>query len=73
MSDIIVDRAKELQSLTNMKSFDSLHVASAENNVDIFLTVDTGLLKASKRTSLNVKVMNPILFLTEVINYGENT
>ena len=73
LSDGIVERAKQLQTLTGMKSFDSMHVASAEQNADIFLSVDKGLLKASKRADLKVKVMNPIIFLAEVINNDTNS
>jgi len=62
------DRAIALQQL-GFKRFDSMHIAVAEaNSVDVFLTVDDWLLKASKRVNLGVQVENPTKWLVEVLN-----
>jgi predicted nucleic acid-binding protein len=50
------------------KSFDSMHIACAERgNVEILLTTDDKLLKLAERSKdvLNVKVSNPLTWLTE--------
>jgi hypothetical protein len=49
LNDIIVKRAFEIQN-AGLRSFDSLHVASAEySKADIFLTTDKNLLHATER------------------------
>jgi predicted nucleic acid-binding protein len=67
MTSIIVDRAKEIMERSSMKAFDSLHLASAENEADILLTTDEKFVKAACRIETKVKVLNPITFLKEVI------
>lgn len=64
----VVRRAKELASQIGTSAYDSLHLASAEGNVDYFLTTDAKLIKASKRTREDFRVMNPIEFIMEVTN-----
>jgi predicted nucleic acid-binding protein len=50
ISDKIIIRANELLQQINIKSFDALHIASAENvQADIFLTTDKKLINISKR------------------------
>jgi predicted nucleic acid-binding protein len=69
LNDAVIRRAKELHRL-NIKSFDALHVASAEyGKADVFLTTDKRLVNASKRIDMKVKVSNPAVWLTEVLFY----
>ena len=52
----------------NIKDMDALHLAFAESkNIDYFITTDKLLINASKRANLQVKVINPIEFIMEVI------
>lgn len=61
-------RAEELQRLAIIHQMDSLHIASAEaGNANIFLTTDDKLIKACRNIDLNVRVMNPVSYLAEVI------
>ena len=54
---------------SGIKPLDSLHLALAEENgVDVFLTTDDRLLRAAKRLNVQIKVMNPVLWLMEVVN-----
>ena len=57
---------------SNIKLFDSLHLASAEYaNVDVLLTTDAKFLKAATHTDAQVRVANPLTFFMEVINDGQ--
>lgn len=48
--------------------FDAFHLASAEGKVDIFLTTDDRFLKKAQQIpSLQVKVLNPLQWLEEVL------
>ncbi len=61
-------RAKEITE-TGFKPFDAMHIACAEfADADIFLTTDGKLLKNAHKNIelLNVKIYNPVLWLTEV-------
>lgn len=62
----IIHRAKDISKFAGTTSFDSLHLAIAERNVEAFLTTDIKLVKASKRIDLSVRIMNPIEFIMEV-------
>lgn len=63
----ILTRAKRLE-MFNIKAYDALHLASAEaGGVDIFLTTDRKLINAAIRSDANVKVKNPLIWLTEVL------
>ncbi len=62
----IICRAKEISKIAGTTSFNSLHLAISEKNVEVFLTTDIKLVKMSKRIDLSVKVMNPIEFIMEV-------
>lgn len=69
LNEKIVERAKELENI-GFKSYDSLHLASAESDqIKIFLTTDDKLLKLALRSSnkLFIKVMNPLNFIEEII------
>ena len=68
LTDSIKGRAKEIQSVSSIKSFDSLHLASAEANADILLTTDQRFLNAAKRIGdLSVRVENPVFFVMEAM------
>ena len=67
----IKDRARNIQSL-GIRSYDSLHIASAESaKVTVFLTTDDQLLKKAKQyaSSLKVRVENPLSWIIEVLNH----
>lgn len=64
----VVKRAKDLACQIGTKPYDSLHLALSEGNTDYFLTTDVKLIKASKRTNLDFRVINPIEFIMEVAN-----
>ena len=66
LNDKIIKRAYEIQS-SGIKSFDSLHVASAEySKADIFLTTDKNLLRAAGRLKLDIIIANPLNWFMEV-------
>lgn len=68
MWEVIKERAKEIRGQSKIKTFDSLHIASAEaGEVDVMLTTDDKLEKMADRLDLKVKVMNPLKFAWEVI------
>jgi len=63
----IVAHAKELLKL-NIAPFDALHLACAEyGEADIFLTTDKKLINMSKKAKLKTKVLNPAVWLMEVL------
>lgn len=63
----IENRAIELKKY-NIKDMDALHIAYAESiNIDYLITTDRLLINAAKRANLNIKVINPIEFIMEVI------
>lgn len=66
-SEDIKRKAIELKKY-NIKEMDALHLSFAENNeVDYFITTDRMLIKASNRANLNIKVIDPVKFIMEVI------
>ena len=66
LNDEIIKRAFEIQNF-GLKSFDSLHVASAEYlKADIFLTTDRNLVRATGRLKLDTKTANPLNWFMEV-------
>lgn len=64
-------RAEEIMSISNIKAFDSLHLASAEEGADILLTTDTKFLRSCKKISCKVDVKNPIEYVMEVFDYDD--
>ena len=47
---------------------DAYHIAYAESKkVDYFVTVDRQLINASKKANLNLKAINPVKFVMEVM------
>ena len=66
----IKKRAEELQSQVSIRALDSLHLASAEQGkADVFLTTDDKLIRVCRKLPLSIKVLNPISYLAEVIEY----
>ncbi|MBK1988984.1 PIN domain-containing protein [Sphaerospermopsis aphanizomenoides BCCUSP55] len=73
-SSFIENRSAELQKL-GFSSYDATHIASAERSqADVFLTTDDRLLKKAQTNSplINVKINNPVQWLTEVIQTEES-
>jgi len=61
-------RSKEIMSVSNISSYDSLHVAIAESaGVDILLTTDDKFEKMANKIDLKVRVMNPLKFILEMM------
>lgn len=69
VNDSIEKRAVEIRKLSNIKAFDSLHLASAEEGADVLITTDVKFLRNSQRLQLRIEVRNPIVFVTEVYDY----
>ena len=70
MTDEIQARAESFQK-HNIKTFDSLHLASAESaNVDVLLSVDDKFIKVAMRTDSKVRVINPTDWVKEVFSNG---
>ncbi|MCL1819089.1 MAG: PIN domain-containing protein [Oscillospiraceae bacterium] len=68
ISDMIIRRAKEFQSTANIKPFDALHLASAEQGgADILLTTDRKFLTNAAKSDAKVRVSNPAIWITEVM------
>jgi predicted nucleic acid-binding protein len=66
LTDKLGRLAKYYQTF-GMKTFDSLHLATAETNgADFLLTTDSDFIKFALRCSHNVKVVNPRDFVKEV-------
>ncbi len=67
LTNIIKDRANYFESF-GLQAFDAMHLACAENNSDILLTVDDRFIKkANKINGLKVKIKNPLQWLEEVL------
>lgn len=61
-------RSAEIMSVSKIRAFDSLHIASAEQaNADVFLTTDDKLEKMAEKLKLGTRVINPLRFAWEVI------
>jgi hypothetical protein len=62
LSDVLIKQ--------NVKWLDSMHISIAEvNSVDVFLTTDDKLISNSDRVKLKMKVINPLKWIMEVMNY----
>ncbi|MCL2253746.1 MAG: hypothetical protein FWC09_04810 [Lachnospiraceae bacterium] len=69
LTDDTKNRALQLQSISNIRLYDSLHIASAEKAMaDIMFTTDDRLEKACEKLDLNVRVINPVKWFLEVSN-----
>ena len=65
---IIAKRANEFEK-RGLQAFDALHLACAEGNADVFLTVDDKFLnKARIFQDINVKISTPLVWLSEVLS-----
>ena len=65
----IADRAEEIRENSNIRKFDSIHLACAEDvGVDVLLTTDRKFMNNANRIPANVRVMNPTAWLMEVIS-----
>jgi predicted nucleic acid-binding protein len=72
-NDDIFKRIKELAEQTNIRTLDRFHLCFAENaGVNVLLTTDDKFEKACSKLNLNVRVMNPLNFLMEVIKNENN-
>jgi predicted nucleic acid-binding protein len=65
INEVIHQRAKILE-LSGIKAFDAMHLACAETQADVLLTVDDKFLKKAK-TLTTLKVDNPLKWLEEVL------
>lgn len=66
-SEEIRRRSQEIMEQSKIRSFDSLHIASAEAaGANVMLTTDDKLEKMAMRLKLKVSVMNPLKFIREV-------
>ena len=67
LTNAIKDRANYFESF-GLQAFDAMHLACAENNSDILLTVDDRFIKkANQINSLKVIIKNPLQWLEEVL------
>lgn len=64
----IKERSEEIMNQSKIKTFDSLHIATAEaGKADVMLTTDDKLERMAQKLELKVKVMNPLKFAWEVL------
>jgi predicted nucleic acid-binding protein len=63
-NEALGQRAKQIEKL-GFKAIDALHLAAAEREADVLLTVDDRLMKRALKSTqeLGVRVMNPIDFV----------
>jgi predicted nucleic acid-binding protein len=62
--------SEEILKESTIRTYDSLHIASAEEGkADMFLTTDDKLLKACTRLEMKVRVLNPLKYFLEVMDY----
>lgn len=67
-TDNIKKRSEEIISVSKIRTFDSLHIAAAEEaNADVLLTTDDKFEKMSEKLDLKTRVVNPLRFAWEVI------
>lgn len=64
----IKNRSADILSISKIRTFDSLHIASAEEaGADVLLTTDDRLEKMAEKLALKTRVINPLRFAWEVI------
>ena len=69
-TEAILKRAQEILRTSNIRRLDALHVASAESaKADVMLTTDDKLEKACNRLGLRLRVVNPLKYIMEVMQY----
>ncbi len=67
----IKERAVQIREASNIRSFDSLHLASAEAGADVLLTTDMKFLKGCRKIETRIKAENPVEFVMEVFSYDD--
>ncbi|MCI8550921.1 MAG: type II toxin-antitoxin system VapC family toxin [Lachnospiraceae bacterium] len=69
MENIVEGEINNLKmKLSKIRTFDSLHIAAAEEaKADVLLTTDDKLEKIAGKLELKVRVMNPLKFAWEEI------
>lgn len=72
ITDGIVERSRDIMDASNIRAFDSMHLACAEQISDVLLTTDKKFLRNCKRLNTGIKVQNPIEFIMEVMNDDTN-
>lgn len=72
ISDKVEKRAIQIREASNIKAFDSLHLASAEIGADVLLTTDIKFLRGSQKIGAKIAVRNPVEFVMEVFDYDES-
>ena len=66
--DKIRKRSAYIMLVSNIRTFDSLHIAAAEEaNADVLLTADDKFEKIAGKLALKTRVINPFRFAWEVI------
>ena len=61
-------RSEKIMNSSNIRLFDSLHIAIAESaGVDILLTTDDKLEKLASNLDLKLRAMNPLKFVLEMM------
>lgn len=70
VDDGIQQRAEAIRNASNLRLFDSIHLAVAEQSADVLITTDIKFLNACKRLKLDIKVENPIEFI--ILMEGDN-
>ena len=66
-TDKIKKRSEEIISISKIRTFDSLHIAAAEEaDADVLLTTDDKFEKMSEKLDLKMRVLNPLRFAWEV-------
>lgn len=69
-TSMVRQRAEEICRHSAIHEMDALHISSAEmGRTDVFLTTDARLIRSCRSISLRVRVMNPVSYLAEVIEY----
>ncbi len=67
-TDKIRKRSADIMSVSKIRTFDSLHIAAAEEaNADVLLTTDDKFEKMAEKLDLKTRVVNPLRFVWEVI------
>lgn len=67
-TDKIKKRSADIMSVSKIRTFDSLHIAAAEEaDADVLLTTDDKFEKMAEKLELKIRVMNPLRFAWEVI------
>lgn len=69
-TSMVRQRAEEICQHSAIHEMDALHISSAEmGRTDVFLKTDARLIRSCRSISLRVRVMNPVSYLAEVIEY----